>query len=334
MKFIAALMLIFFCASISLAQVPRTINYQGLLRSGNSVVADGDHTIVLSLYDSPFNGNLLFRESQKVNTVGGRFSCALGSVTLIHDSLEFNIEYFIGVAFDGNPEQSPRSSFTSAPYALHAAVAGGLSDNAFIPKNIISLYTLPGGPAGGDLLGYYPAPIVSQLRSQPFTNVLPNLYDKLRWDGKQWQVFHLQVPRTFLIHGDTALQIASGNSSIINFISDSTMFFEDSNFLKIPQSIFRTPETGAYEFIGELAINCSVSDSTKFAVFRAAISVNGTMMNPLVITRMQYKHTIVLEFTSAVKVKKSDDVRFIIQHVSGTGTFTLKSAELAGLKID
>ena len=43
------------------------------------------------------------------------------------------------------------------------------------------------GPAGGDLTGNYPDPIVAKLQKNPVSNAPPEINDVLTWSGKQWE---------------------------------------------------------------------------------------------------------------------------------------------------
>jgi hypothetical protein len=115
-----------FCASSASAQMPRTISYQGILAdaSGN-FVPDGNHSLVLTLYDAASAGAVVFAETQSVTVVRGVFNSILGSATVggIPLSVTFDRAYFLGVKVDGGAELVPRTPLTASPYALHAAIA-------------------------------------------------------------------------------------------------------------------------------------------------------------------------------------------------------------------
>jgi hypothetical protein len=107
------------------AQIPRTISYQGVLaQQDGKFVPDGNHTLTLNLYESPVGGTAIYNEVQTVSVVKGIFSCMIGSVTLLPSSISFDRAYFLGVSIDGGNELTPRTAFTSAPYALYAEHAG------------------------------------------------------------------------------------------------------------------------------------------------------------------------------------------------------------------
>lgn len=106
------------------AQVPRTISYQGVLADATgALVPDGNHQLTLRLYDQATAATPLFEEVQTVAVVRGLFNAILGSVTPIPPSLRFDRAYFLGVSVNGGGELVPRTTLTSVPYALRAAVA-------------------------------------------------------------------------------------------------------------------------------------------------------------------------------------------------------------------
>ncbi|KKT10046.1 MAG: hypothetical protein UV88_C0003G0048, partial [Parcubacteria group bacterium GW2011_GWA1_43_21] len=58
------------------------INYQGKLTDNlNASVADGNYTMVFSLYTSSTGGVALWTETQTITATSGLFSTMLGSVT-------------------------------------------------------------------------------------------------------------------------------------------------------------------------------------------------------------------------------------------------------------
>jgi len=106
------------------AQIPRTFTYQGLVVDNTGrPVADGSHTIVISLYTNPTGGNAIFSENQSVNTLKGLLSTSIGFQTPFPASVKFDSAYFLGIAIDGGAELTPRTMLTSAPYALNSANA-------------------------------------------------------------------------------------------------------------------------------------------------------------------------------------------------------------------
>ncbi len=103
------------------AQTPRTISFQGVLvdAAGNAV-PDGDHQIRIAMYSGPSGGSALFTEQHTAALKDGVFSIVIGSVTPIPPALQFDTQYYLGIAVDNGAEMSPRTAFTAVPYAMHA----------------------------------------------------------------------------------------------------------------------------------------------------------------------------------------------------------------------
>ena len=126
------LLLMFALVLTAGAQTPRTISYQGTL-TASGAPASGSHLLHIALYDSLSGGQQLYQESQSTDVTNGVFNIEIGSVTPLPASLRFDHPYFLGVSVDGNPELTPRSALSSAPYSLSshiAELAEGLTPDA------------------------------------------------------------------------------------------------------------------------------------------------------------------------------------------------------------
>lgn len=111
-----------------------TLSMQGVLRDQTGLaVPDGNYTLVFAIYSAATGGTSLWSETQNgVPVVNGVFSVALGSVTAFPSSLNFGLQYWVGIKVGGTSatELAPRIQLTAAPYAL--AIKG--NDNV-LPGN-------------------------------------------------------------------------------------------------------------------------------------------------------------------------------------------------------
>ncbi len=110
----------------TLAQVPTTLSYQGILAlPGGSVVTDRDYTIMFKIYDVSSGGSALWMEEHTVPVVGGLFGVILGKTTPLN--LAFDKQYWLGITVGEGAELTPRIELTAAPYSLHAR---SIADNS------------------------------------------------------------------------------------------------------------------------------------------------------------------------------------------------------------
>ena len=104
---------------IVLAQIPKTISYQGVVtKAAGAVVEDGKYLITFKLYDLKEGGEHLWEEIQNVPVVGGIFNVILGGNNPL--DLPFDQPYWLGIAIGGDAELEPRIELTAAAYSLNA----------------------------------------------------------------------------------------------------------------------------------------------------------------------------------------------------------------------
>ncbi len=113
---------VLFLAPAVLADVPKLINFQGILRDGSgNPVPDAVYVIRFRIYDDSTAGANLWEEFDDVQTTNGLFNVRLGDTTDLPNGLfEGSVNRFVGVKVGGDPESAPRTRLISVPYAFHA----------------------------------------------------------------------------------------------------------------------------------------------------------------------------------------------------------------------
>ena len=97
------------------ADIPRTLSYQGYLTDNGEVVPDGPTSLTFRLYDDA--ESLQFEQLiSDVQVIGGIFSVIIGGDdNPLPD--DFNLQYHLGIVYDSE-ELSPRIQLTSTAYSL------------------------------------------------------------------------------------------------------------------------------------------------------------------------------------------------------------------------
>jgi len=102
------------------AQVPNTLNYQGILTGSDSKpVADGSYQLTFKLYNAATGGTALWSEAQNITTNNGVFSVVLGHVTPL-TNIPFNKPYWLGITVSSGTEMTPRVQLSASAYSLRA----------------------------------------------------------------------------------------------------------------------------------------------------------------------------------------------------------------------
>ena len=128
MKRFSFLVSLVFIITISHAQIPRIINYQGVLLGQNEIpVSEGDYKLTFHLYDE--GNSLVWSEvHNSVYVVGGMFHVLLGIVNPL--GIPFDKPYFLGIKVGDDTELQPRMMMTSAAYSLNSERIGGYGVNS------------------------------------------------------------------------------------------------------------------------------------------------------------------------------------------------------------
>jgi hypothetical protein len=105
----------------SVAEIPKLINYQGMLTDDSGIPLTGSYSITFKIYNAESDGTKKWEETQpSVSVTKGLYNVILGSVTPIN--LDFSEDYWLDVTVEA--EHMPtRLKFASVGYAYRASVA-------------------------------------------------------------------------------------------------------------------------------------------------------------------------------------------------------------------
>jgi hypothetical protein len=100
-------------------QIPKTINYQGLLTNvDGAAVQDGEYSIEFVLYPTEIDGKPLWQETQQVTLQSGVFNVILGKVNPL--DIQFDKPLWLGISIEQSAELLPRIELTSSAYSFYS----------------------------------------------------------------------------------------------------------------------------------------------------------------------------------------------------------------------
>ncbi len=138
--------ILMFCSMVY-AAVPQLINFQGVLKTpADTAVSDGSYSVTFTIYDAPSGGNVLWMETQSVNTIDGLFTVLLGSTTPVLDSIFNDSSRYLGITISADPEMTPRQRLSSVGYSHNSSEWTSAGQNLFRLNGNVGIGTA--SPAG------------------------------------------------------------------------------------------------------------------------------------------------------------------------------------------
>lgn len=121
-------LLIVLVGTSAVAQVPRTISFQGRAKDATGKYPDDTRQVTVRIFDAETGGTPLFSENHSVRFRGGAFSILIGlnQPGGIPQSVSFDEPLWLEITvenFNGGQPLVPRLRFASAPSAMNAEFA-------------------------------------------------------------------------------------------------------------------------------------------------------------------------------------------------------------------
>jgi len=292
MKAILSMAIVVLVYQIAWAQIPETINYQGILNNADgSAVADGFFNLVFRLYDVETGGTNLWSESVSTFVKDGLLSVILGETIPL--TLSFDRQLWLGITVSGGTELTPRSKLTSVPYSLNSL---SVADNAVSLEKINTTGASPNQTIvfDGNVLAW------GQLTPEPVTRYLSigsNAFELIfnqsrsnfgyKIEGKTWTGDVTDYADIFIPHGATITKIS--------FYWHDTLPTDDCTL-----ELFRNNMDGTFTSIASMSSTGSNGNGNSFS---------STISLPIV-DNSQYSYYLKL---SNLKEKDTDGQLYIME---------------------
>ncbi|MBN2355768.1 hypothetical protein JXO59_06620 [candidate division KSB1 bacterium] len=125
----------FLFIAAAFAQIPQSINYQGVLTDASGEAQNGTFSIQFSIYGQAEGGSPIWSETQSVQVTNGLFHVLLGSVAPIPVSAFDGGDRYLALKVGEDVEMTPRRRLVSVGYSFqtyNAEKLGGLEAAQFV----------------------------------------------------------------------------------------------------------------------------------------------------------------------------------------------------------
>ena len=217
-------------ASMSLAQIPQTINYQGYITNSASQPVNAAVSVTFRLYTTASGGSPVWTETQNgIGVANGVFTVVLGSASAL--GLPFNVPYFLSLQVNADAEMATRQPLSAVPYSLRALSADSVAASVTIPA--------------AQLTGTLASSQFTATQLLPTTACAPNQFSQ--WNGTAWVcAAGTGTSTTSDVTGN--LTMVNSTASAGNVLKGGALFIHnnggDSTFLGL--SAGNSSNTGTY----------------------------------------------------------------------------------------
>ncbi|MCX7737257.1 MAG: hypothetical protein N2319_11155 [Candidatus Kapabacteria bacterium] len=198
-----SILMVVFIILTSVAQIPQSISWQGILQDAQGNNLNGVHTVHFSFYDVANGGTPLWQEVQSVAINNGLASVILGDSFPIN--LPFNKQYWIEIKVGENT--LPRIKLTSVPYAISAQNSNSLG-------NVIQNDSLVLKDANG----------VNRIIINPNTSTFKMMNNDTVW----YSISVNSPPSTTFLNKDGSKVVFSGGGKEVKVYYPNGNIFEES----------------------------------------------------------------------------------------------------------
>lgn len=127
---VGLLLFLTIASAVSLATVPKQINYQGFLTDADGNPANGYYDMLFKIYMTPTEVTPLWTQDETVTVTNGIYNVILGQEGNELDPGIFDGDLYLGVTVGSDDEMTPRQKFTATAFAMKAARADSVADGA------------------------------------------------------------------------------------------------------------------------------------------------------------------------------------------------------------